>query len=158
MTTISGINSSYSTSSVAGMYPPPPPMERGQKLSDEQKTQLAEILSNYDAEDMTEEDMKSMLDEIKEAGITPGKELKETLEEAGFELKPPQQGQGGPPPMGGMNGPMGGAEPPQFAKDFMDKVQSGELTEDDITTFLEQVEAQKQSLLGMTGLMVDTQY
>lgn len=144
MTTISSINSQP----VTGMFPPPP-MERGQKLTDDQKSKLQEILAKYDSESATDEEIKSMLDEIKETGIRPSEDLKNTLQEAGFELKPPQ---GGPPPMG-PNGATGAPpEAPQFVQDFMSKIQSGDVTEDDLTTFLETLKSQTPSL---TGIIID---
>lgn len=156
MTPIGNINSMANTgmAGMAGMAPPPR-MGAGQTFTDEQKSNLEEILAQYDSEDITDEEMRSMLDEIKEAGIGPGEDLKNALEEAGFELKPPQGGQGGPPQMG-MNGAMGARlEPPQFVQDFMDKAVSGEVTEDDIAAFLKNVQSQNQDL---TGLLVNGQY
>jgi len=143
MTSIDGINAIGST----GMMPPPPPMGRTQALTDDQKTQLTEILSNYDAENMTATDTQSMRDEIRSAGIRPGAELKSILEDSGFEVGPPQ---GGPPPMGtqGANRP----EPPQFVLDFMDKALSGAVTQDDVTSFLEMMQAGYQD---STGLVFD---
>lgn len=152
MISIGSINS-FANVGMAGMAPPPPPpMGAGQTLTDEQKSQLQEILDQYDSENITDEEMKSMLDEIKEAGIAPGEDLKNALEEAGFELKPPQ---GGPPPMG-INGAMGARPaPPQFVTDFMDKAVSGEVTEDDVAAFLENIRSQNQDL---TGLLINEQY
>ena len=69
MTEINAIN----PVSNAGMTPPPPPMGRGQALTDDQKTQLSEILSKYDAGNMTEKDIRAMRDDIKNAGIRPAK-------------------------------------------------------------------------------------
>ena len=145
MTTINPINSV----SGAGMMPPPPPMGRSQALTDDQKTQLTEILSNYDPANMTDSDVQSMRDEINNAGIRPGEELKSILEDSGFEVGPPQ---GGPPPMGaqGANRPA----PPQFVQDFIEKAVSGEVTKDDVAAFLEMIQSQNQD---STGLLVDEQ-
>ncbi len=142
MTSIDSIGAIGST----GMMPPPPPMGRTQALTDDQKTQLTEILSNYDAENMTETDIQSMRDDIRSAGIRPGEELKSILEDSGFEVGPPQ---GGPPPMQGASGP----EQPQFVLDFVDKALSGAVTEDDVTSFLEMLQAGYQD---STGLVIDT--
>jgi|GEM_PF-1475696 hypothetical protein len=59
------------------------------KLTDAQKTKLADIISKYDPDNMTASSTKSMMDEIKNAGITPSKDLGETLNKAGF--KPPEK-------------------------------------------------------------------
>ena len=146
MTTINNIGSSTGSN----VMPPPPPMGRTQALTDEQKTQLTEILSNYDAENMTATDVQSMWDEIRSAGIRPGEELKSILEDSDFEVEPPT---GGAPPMG-----MRGAarpEPPQFVQDFVDKAIVGDITEDDVATFLEVIQDQNQS---STGLVIDNQF
>lgn len=140
---ISGINSN---SAVAGTFQRPP-MGAGYKLSDDQKNQLQEILSKYDSENASDEDMQSMMEEIKKAGIRPGEDLKNAVEGAGFQMKPPQ---GGPPPMGGPGGPgRAGAEPPQFVKNFMDKVESGDISEDDLSQFIKTVQSQHQQYTGV---------
>jgi hypothetical protein len=141
MTSIDSISSVGS----AGMMPPPPPMGRTQSLTDDQKSQLTEILSNYDAENMTDTDIQSMRDEISSAGIRPGEELKSILEDSGFEVGPPQ---GGPPPMQGANR----SEPPQFVMNFVDKALSGAVTEDDVTSFLDMIQTGYQD---STGLIFD---
>lgn len=62
------------------------------KLTDEQKKKLQELLSKYDPENMTEETTKSMMDEIKSAGIKPSKEFGQIMNDAGF--KPPEKVRG----------------------------------------------------------------
>ena len=140
---MASINSINPTSN-PGM-PPPPPMGRAQALTDDQKTQLAEILSKYDADNMTAADVQSMHDDIRNAGIRPGEELKTILEDAGFQVGPPQ---GSPAPLQGANRP----EPPQFVLDFVDKALSGAVTEDDAAAFLEMLQSQNQN---PTGLVID---
>ena len=54
-------------------------------ITDEQKEKIKEILANYDAESITEEDAKEIFEAFKEAGITPSKGMKEAIEEAGFD-------------------------------------------------------------------------
>ncbi|HMQ51930.1 MAG TPA: hypothetical protein PKE64_28715 [Anaerolineae bacterium] len=140
MTMIGNINSSTSVRVF-----PRPPMEN-YKLTDDQKSQLQDILTKYDAESISDDEMKSMLGEIREAGIRPGEDLKNALEEAGFELKKPPAGNR--PPMG-MNKPQGvGFEPPQFVQDFMAKAESGDVSEDDVQEFLKAIQSQKQEFRG----------
>ncbi len=55
-----------------------------QPLTDQQKSQLSEILSQYDPENITKEDAQAMFKAFHEAGIG-GPELKEAIEEAGFD-------------------------------------------------------------------------
>lgn len=87
----------------------PPP---GKALTDTQKQQIKDILSDYDASNVTAEDAKAIFQAFKDAGIEPGMGMRETIEEAGFdaenlrELGMPDD-KGGtppPPPSGGMSG------------------------------------------------------
>ncbi len=130
----------------------PPPMRGARPLTDDQRSQLQDILANYDPENMTAEDTRTMRDEIRATGIRPGRELKSALEEAGFEVGPPPDG-----PPGQMAGPMGlnRPEPPQFILDFIDKSESGDITADEVTEFLEAIQARNQET---TGLLIDQQY
>ncbi|MBI9049084.1 MAG: hypothetical protein JEZ00_06685 [Anaerolineaceae bacterium] len=102
------------TGMMRGMPPGMPPGKVGmggnQSLSEEQKTQLEEILEEYDAASLTEEEVESILDQMRNAGIQPGKGMKETIEAAGFDanmFKPAGRSDGPPPP------PPGGAEKSQ---------------------------------------------
>jgi hypothetical protein len=69
-------------------------------LTDDQKSTVEDILSQYDPENMTEEDAQEIFDAFREAGIEPGESLKETVEAAGFDLEAfkPEGPQGPPPP------------------------------------------------------------
>ena len=163
MNAISGINPSM----ISGLGSSPW-MEQGQALTDDQKSQLQEIAAKYDPESMTREDVASMMAEIQEAGIRPGEDMKSILEEAGFELQPPQGGAppkgmggpGGPPPMG-MGGSMGeDSEISDAVQDFVEKAMAGEVTEDDIASFLETIQSQTEDEEDETvlGLIVDQKY
>ena len=107
------LNANIATSSfgqgAAPSSPPPPP-----SLSAEQKSAAESILSEYSASDLTEEDAQSIVEAFKEEGIQPSKDLKDTLEAAGFDAKelaelaglpPREEGNQGPPPpqQGGSN-------------------------------------------------------
>ena len=91
---ISGVSSQYQQFSVS------------QTMTDDEKELLNEILANYDSENMTAEESIAMMDEIKTAGIKPSKELRETMDAAGF--KPPEKPEGdmrGKPPVEGKEMP-----------------------------------------------------
>lgn len=77
-------------------------------LTDEEKNTLSEILSRYDSSDLTSESARSIMDEIREAGIKPCRDLENTAKTAGFDLAKfrSQKPGGGMPPGGGMG--MGG--------------------------------------------------
>jgi hypothetical protein len=63
-----------------GGMPPPEP------LTDEQKTKVQDLLSNYDASNMTAEDAKTLFKSFQEAGIR-GPGLREAIESAGFDAE-----------------------------------------------------------------------
>lgn len=107
MSSISSINSMQGMMGMSGTY-------QSAALTDEQKTRVQDILSNYDADNITADDAKEIFKKFKEEGITPTKGLKEAIEEAGFDAESLRQqglgdaqsmqgamGAGGPPPMGG---------------------------------------------------------
>ncbi len=89
-----------------------PPQGFGQaKLSDEQKSAVSDILSQYDAETLSEEDVASIREQFREAGVRPSPELKSAIEEAGFDaeaFRPDGPPPGGP---GGAGGPRQGPPP-----------------------------------------------
>lgn len=126
------------------------------KLTDDQKSTLADILAKYDPENMTEEETMAMMDEIKAAGITPSKEFGEIMNAAGF--KPPEKPQG-PPPSEGTDSTTSTssstvtAEVPEYMASFLEKQQSGTATEDDILSLIQSLLSTNQST---TGSIVDT--
>lgn len=103
-------------------------------LTDEEKTTIQDIIAKYDSENVTKESMKAMMDEIKETGIKPSKDLKEILGTAGFE--PPEKPQGLPPEKPTSET----TEVPDFLLDFISKQKEGTLTESDINSLIQQLE------------------
>ena len=69
-------------------------MQYGMELpmTEEQKSGMEEILAKYDPENFTAEDMKSMRKELQEAGVPPSREGMQMMREAGFQMRPPQNG------------------------------------------------------------------
>ncbi|HPN39601.1 MAG TPA: hypothetical protein PL041_14485 [Melioribacteraceae bacterium] len=117
------------------------------KLTDDKKNALNDILSKYNAQKMTEETTKQMMDEIKEAGITPSKEFGEIMDNAGFKRpEPPREGQ--MPPKG---------EIPNFTNknsvevflSFMSKHESGNATKEDFETMIQQLNSNGEDLQGL---------
>jgi hypothetical protein len=142
--------SAISSSSIASMYQLSA-TQSNYSLTDDEKSTLEEILSKYDAEDMTEEDMQSMMDEIKDAGIRPGEDLKDALEEAGFEMKPPS-GPPPPPPPQTEDTESTSTETPQYLLDFLQKYEAGEVTDEDLASLAASIKSQSGDY---TGLLVD---
>lgn len=72
-----------------------------QPLTEDQKTQVTNILGKYDSNNLTTQDARSIFDSLHEAGIRPNAEgLRETLSSAGFDpqklisLAKPKENQG----------------------------------------------------------------
>jgi len=152
VSSISGIGSSSS------MYP----MMNETSLTDEQQSTLNEILSQYDPENLTDEDAKSMMDAIRDAGIRPSREVGQTLEAAGFDmeqLKPPAPpegsgmgGPGGPPPSGAEGSSETEDETSQLISQLLEQIQNGDVSEDDLSSLLLALQSEG---LTSTGLFVD---
>ena len=95
------VDSIQGLGSMQGMMPP----MQSAELTDEQKSTVDEILSQYDPENITEDDAKSIFEQLREAGIRPTKGLKDAITDAGFDAEElrsmsmpdqPPQGSGGP--------------------------------------------------------------
>src|SRR3954447_5590814 len=89
----------------------PPPSK---PMTEEAKKQVTDILSQYDPENLTSDDMDAINKSFKGAGIRPNGELKSMLEDSGYDPKAlgdrarQTQGADGAPP----GGPPGGGPPP----------------------------------------------
>lgn len=107
---------------------------RETKLTEDQKQQLEEILAKYDPENITEEQTKSLFEELKSSGIRPSKEVKEIIDATGF--KPPQRPEGPPPEeMSGMNQNL-----PDYLMDFLEKQKTGNVTESDLNALIQELQ------------------
>ena len=121
------------SNSTAGLYQPQ--FNYNSTLTDDQKTTLQEIISKYDPENMTAEDQKTMMDEIKAAGIQPSKEFGEVMNEAGF--KPPEKPEG-PPPDSSTQGT--NSNLPDYLLEFIQKQEAGTVTQDDINSLIQSLQ------------------
>ena len=117
------------------------------KLTDEQKEEIAEIISKYDPENMCKEDVKSMFDEIKSLGVGPSEEVKSILDAAGFE--PPEKPQGRPPMENS-----GTENKPQYVLDFLEKLETGSISETDLYNLIQNL--QSSGLLTQGSLLDKT--
>jgi hypothetical protein len=148
---------------VGGFQPPPP-------MNDETKQKVKDLLSQYDPENLSTDDMDSINQGLRDAGVRPSRELKSMLEDSGFDAKalgerarsqggpggpggpgggPPP---GGPPPGGGPGGPggAGGGQPPsntqlQQLGSVLEQYDLNNLSDDDRTAI-----GQKLSELGFS--------
>lgn len=88
------ISNSYQTYSAASMQPNS--MTRRASLTSDQKETLSNILSNYDASNMSEEDEKNLFESMMSADIPMSEESADIMETEGFTA--PEKPQGSPPP------------------------------------------------------------
>ncbi len=155
---IQGMNT---TSSMQQMQQPP-----SQPLSEEQENALQDILSNYDLENISQEELDQLHAEMEEAGIPRSRETMQAMTEAGLDfstMAPPE----GPPPggmppggegsEGGVSGISGVEESSETSTvstlmDLISQIQSGEADESDLESFLGQF---KQALTSSVGNMID---
>jgi hypothetical protein len=91
-------------------------MQGPQSLTEDQKSTVQSILSQYDPDSVSAEDAKSIFKSLRKAGIQLSPDLRDAITSAGFDAdalrdKAGIQGPrpGGPPPGGGQGGPGGGA-------------------------------------------------
>lgn len=137
------------------------PMSRptNNTLTDSQKATAADIISKYSADSMTEESAAAMRNELTEAGIKPGEDLKGILESAGFEVQGPEgakqggkaQGGGKPPPPPPSESAES-SETSSLIQSFLEKYDAGEATEDDVADLIELL---RQNGLSTKGVVLD---
>ena len=136
----------------------PPPSK---PMTEDAKKQVTDILSQYDSENLSSDDMDAINKSFKDAGIRPNGELKSMLEDSGYDAKAlgdrareTQGANGGPPPGGpppGSGAPPGGAQ--QASTDQLKQLSSmleqydlNNLSEDDQTNI-----SQKLTELGFSA-------
>ena len=56
-------------------------------MTEDAKKQVTDILSQYDSENLSSDDMDAINKSFKDAGIRPSGELKSMLEDSGFDAK-----------------------------------------------------------------------
>lgn len=94
------INSISMNSSISGLQEFQPNFAAS-KLSESQKSTISDILSEYDPENITEEDAKEIWQSFQNAGIQPQAGLKEVIETNGFDaedIRVKATGEKTPPP------------------------------------------------------------
>jgi Ca2+-binding EF-hand superfamily protein len=130
------------------MYQYQPEMRVSNPLTDDQKSALSEIISQYDPSNMTESDKKSMMGEIKNLGIGPSDEVKEIMDSAGFkpsEMRPPEGSEG--PRRPDKN------EIPEEILDILQQREEGKISEEDFESFLQNLQ---KTLESSSGVYLDT--
>jgi hypothetical protein len=133
---------------------------QAQSLTDEQKQKIADILSQYDPENVSEEDAKAIFQAFKDAGITPAKGMKEAIEAAGFDAEDlrargmTDQGGRMPPPPPPDSGSSSGVNVSalQSLQEVLSQYDLTNMTEDDQSQLLSQL--QNQGLMN-PGYIID---
>jgi hypothetical protein len=120
-----------------------PQLNSTTKLTDDQKKKLDEILAKYDSSSMTSESTKTLMDELKSSNIPPCKETREAMDTAGF--KPPEKPQG-PPPDDSTQSTKNAL--PQFLLDFIQKEESGSVSQEDINTLIQNLQNSGETTSG----------
>ncbi|MBN2279411.1 MAG: hypothetical protein JXQ65_02405 [Candidatus Marinimicrobia bacterium] len=109
------------------------PQISNEPLTDDQKSIIEEILSQYDPVNMTDKDKHSLMEELKDTGIGPNREIRSMVKDAGFEIgRPPQ----GPPPPGDSMQQMKEMNPEIAA--LFEQMKNGEMTEEDLMLKLQE--------------------
>lgn len=141
-------------SSISGGPPPPPQGGFGgaSSVTSEQASAVADLLSDYDAEGLSEEDAQSIVSQIKELGIKPGAGLADTLAASGFDAQdlaetaglspqggPPGGGKGGPPPGGGQQGQVN-SEAIAALNTLIEAADGEDISEDDLNALISDLE------------------
>ena len=115
------------------MQGPPPVTGMNFRLYKKKKKQAAEIIGQYDPDNMTADKDKQMRAELRDAGIQPGNDLKNLLTQAGFQVGPPEartdQRMGPPADMS--------PEMQNTINNFAEKFRDGNATEDDMNNLLQ---------------------
>lgn len=127
-----------------------------QTLSDEQKATVNDILSNYDAESMTQQDFEEISQQFGEAGIAPSESLKTTIEEAGYDFSeflaareangPMQGGMPPPPPRDGEN--TAESEYSSELSELLTALENNEADEADFESFISFMRSGNDDMIG----------
>lgn len=121
--------------------PPPPPASSSNSqaaLSTEQISEIDEILSNFSADELSDEDAQSIVEQFASAGIAPSEELASVLAESGFDARA----------IGEAAGVEGGEPPPPPQTEVTDSEEIVNFLEDLLEGYEEQLsDEDKDSIL-----------
>jgi len=117
---------------------------QGQQTAEDKKAQMEEIISHYDPENFTNEDMTSLRQELGEAGIPRSRMVTDALNASGLELEKDENGQ---------NAAALDREEGRSIRDLLRQFKDGDITKDELAV---QIDTLKNSLENQSGLVVDT--
>lgn len=128
------------------------PPQQQNPMTEDQKTAVKSILSEYDASNLTEEDFHEINQQFKELGVRPSGDLKETIEGEGFDFSSylengrPQGGGQIPPPPPPQN--TQASEYSEQLSELLTAYESGEADQEDFISFIESIKANNFDSLG----------
>jgi len=136
----------------AGLRPKDP------KLTEEQKLQVNDILSNYDANNFNQDDFEEIFSQFQEQGIPLGSSLKALAEENGFDfdpniqqaiedgtMPPPPEGQRPPPPN---NSNTESTDYSSQLAELLTAYKNGEADQSDFEAFIQEIKRNNSSAIG----------
>jgi len=131
-------------------------------LSEEQKSQVEEILSNYDSENFSQSDFEDIFQQFKESGIPLGDSLKSVNEAAGFDFESniqeavengtmPPKGNMPPPPPPQNNQAQSNDDSTEYSSqlaELLAEYEAGEADQSDFETLIESIRASSTTTTG----------
>lgn len=112
-------------------------------MTDSEKEKAQEILSQYDADNISEDEQKSMMEQFKKSGLQPTDELKKMISDAGFEITaPPQLPTNDINPLSILTESSDADSSDSDLSSLLEKYNNGEISEEKLRTKLEEVTAQ----------------
>ena len=130
------INNVNSSTMMQSSHPP-----RSNSLTEDQKQTVSDIISKYDSSNISDSDFRSMMSEIHDAGITPSRDLRNMVEEAGFTM----------PEGNGPQGVKGEGRPPKPSEsvlNLMNKIETGEISEEDMLSYIQNLQNESGNTTG----------
>ena len=132
---------------------PPPPM------SQEQKDVASQIIAQFDPDNFTEDDFRAMNEQLREAGIRPGKDLKVMLDESGIDVEQYLSAQPNALPSRGPSAKSGISLIEQLAQSdenvsntlntFLEKMAEGSLNDEDAQNLVDALRIAGQNSSGL---------
>ena len=122
-------------------------MSKMTELTDDQKSTIADILSKYDSDNVSDEDAQAIFQAFKDAGITPAKGMKEAIEAAGFDAEDlrtrgmSDQGMPPPPPQSSFGTNSVNLSSLQSLQEILSQYDLTNLSESDQSTLLSELES-----------------
>lgn len=155
------VNGISGNSSMQAMMPQP--QSQQSSLTTEQSQLIEDTLAEFDVDNLSAADAKSIVETFSEAGIQPGSGLEQAMSDAGFDartigdLAGVGEGGGPPPP------PQGGASMSQPLElddellsdlnEMLNEYYSGDLSDEEQTTMLSSIQSIIQSSAPEEGLL-----